>query len=77
MLIVAAVWAAPMGLPPQATMAQQFQVPQFIEREARLVGPFTLRQSALLGGIGALLFVLWFILEKWLFFVVLLPATPK
>jgi len=56
-------------------MAQQFQVPQFIEREAKLVGPFTMRQSAILGGTGALLFVLWFILVKWLFFVVGIPVT--
>ena len=54
---------------------QQFQVPQFIEREAKLVGPFTMRQSAILGGTGALLFVLWFILEKWLFFVIGIPLA--
>lgn len=54
---------------------QQFQVPQFIEREAKLVGPFTLRQSAILGGAGALLFVLWFILQKWLFFAIGIPLA--
>jgi len=54
---------------------QQFQVPQFIEREAKLVGPFTMRQSAILGGTGALLFVLWFILAKWLFFVIGAPLS--
>lgn len=54
-------------------MAQQFQVPQFIEHEGKLIGPFTLKQSALLGGSGALLFVLWFMLEKWLFFLTAFP----
>jgi len=54
---------------------QQFQVPQFIEREAKLVGPFTVRQSAILGGTGAILFVLWFFLEKWLFFTIGIPFS--
>ncbi len=69
MLIVAAVRAAPMGLPSQATMAQQFQVPQFIEREARLIGPLTIKQTAFLVTGGVILFILWFILAKWLFFI--------
>ncbi len=56
-------------------MAQQFQVPQFIEHEARLIGPFTIKQTALLGGTGAILFVLWFILEKWLFFALGIPIS--
>lgn len=56
-------------------MSQQFQVPQFIEHEARLVGPFTIKQTALFGGVGAILFVLWFILEKWLFFALGIPLS--
>lgn len=56
-------------------MSQQFQVPQFIEREARLIGPLTLKQSALLGGTGALLFMLWFMLENWLFFIMGVPLA--
>jgi len=56
-------------------MAQQFQVPQFIEHEARLIGPFTIKQTALLTGVGAILFVLWFMLEKWLFFVLGIPFS--
>ena len=54
-------------------MPHQFQVPQFIEHESKLVGPFTLKQTALFGGGGALLFVLWFMLEKWLFFLLAFP----
>jgi len=56
-------------------MAQQFQVPQFIEHEARLIGPFTVKQTALLAGVGAILFVLWFVLEKWLFFLLGVPIA--
>lgn len=56
-------------------MSQQFQVPQFIEHEARLIGPFTVKQTALLGGTGAILFVLWFVLETWLFFVLGIPLA--
>lgn len=75
-LIVAAAQAAPMGLPSQATMAQQFQVPQFIDYQARLLGPFTIRQSAILGLAGVIIFVLYFMLEKFLFYpVAFLVAT--
>lgn len=56
-------------------MAQQFQVPQFIGHEARLIGPFTLKQSAVLGLLGAMLFVLWFLVEKWLFFLLAFPLS--
>lgn len=37
----------------------KFQLPQFIETEVKLVGPFTLRQFLWLGGGGALIFVLF------------------
>lgn len=50
------------------SMAQQFQVPQFIEYEARLIGPFTVKQSVTLGFAGIIIFVLWFMIEKFLFF---------
>lgn len=56
-------------------MAQQFQVPQFIEYEARLIGPLTLKQTALLGMGAAILFVLWFIVVKWLFFLLAFPLA--
>ncbi len=56
-------------------MPQQYQVPQFIERESKLIGPFTLRQSALLGAGGAVLFILYFMLEKWLFFLLGSPVV--
>lgn len=38
----------------------QFQVPQFIETEDKIVGPFTLRQFLYVGGAGGLSFLLYF-----------------
>lgn len=37
----------------------QFKVPQFIEREAKIVGPLTFKQFAFIGGAGVLVFVLY------------------
>jgi len=54
---------------------QQFQVPQFISREAKLIGPLTVKQSAIFTLHGAVLFVMWFLFAKWLFFVVAIPQT--
>ncbi len=39
----------------------QFQVPQFIERESKVVGPFTLRQFMYLAVPGAFAFIIYFI----------------
>jgi len=47
----------------------QFQVPQFIEAEDKIVGPLSLKQFAYFGGtIGASL-LLFFILNTWLWFI--------
>src|SRR3989338_9373236 len=47
-------------------MQQQFQVPQFIDIEGKILGPFTLRQTAILG-IGAVaIFLLRLVLEQFL-----------
>lgn len=40
----------------------QFQVPQFIDVEDRVVGPLTWKQFLYLAAGGGILFVLWFIL---------------
>ncbi|MEX0878055.1 MAG: PrgI family protein [Candidatus Spechtbacterales bacterium] len=42
----------------------QYPVPQFIDRETRLVGPLTVRQMIIFGIDAAVLFVLWFVLNK-------------
>lgn len=47
----------------------QFQVPQFIESEDKIIGPLTLRQFFYIsGGIG-LCFLLYFTVQVWLFAV--------
>ncbi len=56
-------------------MAQQFQVPQFIEHEARLIGPLSVKQTVVLGLLGAVLFIFWFLVEKWLFFLLAFPFS--
>ena len=45
----------------------RFQVPQFIEREARVVGPFTFKQFVYLGVPTAVAFFLYFIAPFFVF----------
>ncbi|TSC82823.1 MAG: Uncharacterized protein G01um101420_5 [Parcubacteria group bacterium Gr01-1014_20] len=54
----------------------QFQVPQFIETEDKIVGPLSLRQFIYIAVAGALCFILFFALKTWLWFIftVLLAA---
>jgi len=47
-----------------------FNVPQFINVEDKIVGPFTGRQLLWMFGLGAVLLVLWNILEKTYFLFV-------
>lgn len=42
----------------------QFQTPQFIEREAKVIGPFTFRRAAYVGIPVALIFTLWFTMAE-------------
>src|SRR3989338_6402881 len=42
----------------------RFQVPQFIETETKLVGPFTLRQFLYIGSASALIFILQFVVSS-------------
>lgn len=51
----------------------QFQIPQFIETEDRIVGPLTLKQFFYLAGGSAVSFTLYFIVETWLWFLLSLP----
>ncbi len=56
----------------------QFQVPQFIETEDKIVGPLTLTQFLYIAAGGGLCFILFFFLQTpiWLFFVLLImPAS--
>jgi len=42
----------------------QFQTPQFIEREAKVIGPLTFKRAAYLGIPLAVIFMLWFVLAE-------------
>ncbi len=48
----------------------RYQVPQFIEHEPKVVGPFTLRQSLYLGGPLAIGFFFYFLLPMFWFIAV-------
>ena len=50
----------------------QFTVPQFIEHEAKIVGPLTFKQFIYVGIAGAISFILYFTLGKTNFFLFLL-----
>ncbi len=52
----------------------QFKVPQFIEMEDKIVGPFTLKQFLYLAGGTGVLFVLWFILRLGAFIIAAIPV---
>src|SRR3989344_3018488 len=48
----------------------QFQVPQFIETEDKIIGPLTLKQFLYLALAGGACFGLYFILDTWLWLLV-------
>ncbi|MCD6149433.1 PrgI family protein [bacterium] len=52
-----------------------FNVPQFINVEDKIVGPFTGKQLLWLAGLGAVLLVLWNVLEKAVFIVAAIPIS--
>lgn len=47
----------------------QFQIPQFIEVEDKIVGPLTLKQFLYLAGAGAFSFIFFFLLQLWLWLI--------
>jgi len=44
----------------------QYQVPQFIEAEDKIVGPLSIRQFLYIGVAGALCFALFYMVQTWL-----------
>ena len=48
----------------------RFQVPQFIETETKIVGPFTLRQFLYIGSGGVLIFIMQFVVSSGPFIIV-------
>ena len=53
----------------------QFQVPQFIDIEDKIIGPLTLKQFFYIAGAGAILFVSFFMLRTWLWIAISLPIV--
>lgn len=47
----------------------QFQVPQFIETEDKIVGPLSLKQFLYIGAAGVLSFVLYYVVAFWLWVI--------
>lgn len=54
----------------------QFTVPQFIEREAKIVGPFTFKQFIYIGGAGVILFLLYFMIPFIYFILAAIILLP-
>jgi len=48
----------------------QFQVPQFIETEDKVVGPLTLKQFGYVGGAAIIILLLFFVLDTFLWLVI-------
>ncbi len=48
----------------------QFQVPQFIEIEDKIIGPLTLKQFLYLVAAGGTSFLLFFVLQTWLWLII-------
>lgn len=48
----------------------QFQIPQFIEVENKIVGPLSLKQFLYLAGAGMICFALYFVLQFWLWLMI-------
>lgn len=48
----------------------QFQVPQFIETEDKIIGPLTLRQFLYVAAGAGIAFVLFFFLQTWLWIII-------
>ncbi len=53
----------------------QYQVPQFIELEDRIIGPLTIKQFLYLAFAGAILFVFWFLFAFYLWIIIAIPIT--
>ena len=53
----------------------QFNVPQFIEIEDKIIGPLTLKQFFYLAGGVALIIFFWYFLKFWLFIFLALPTA--
>lgn len=53
----------------------QFNIPQFIDIEDKIIGPLTLKQCLYLLAGGAIIFFSWYLFEFWLFIIIALPVA--
>lgn len=53
----------------------RFQLPQFIETETKIVGPFTLQQFLWVAGGAAFVFLLYTLVKSVLFFILAIPTA--
>ncbi len=53
----------------------QYQVPQFIDIEDRIIGPLTLKQFLYLAFAAALLFVFWFLFKFFIWIIIAMPIA--
>lgn len=53
----------------------QFQVPQFIDIEDKVIGPFTIKQFLYVAGAGALLVILFKLLNFFVFIILAIPIA--
>jgi len=51
----------------------QFNVPQFIDVEDKILGPLTLKQFLLFLGGGVVILFLWYLLKIWMVIIIALP----
>jgi len=53
----------------------KYKVPKFLERETKFFNIFTFKQLAVLGGVGAALFALYYIVPRGIFYLLLFVAV--
>ena len=53
----------------------RFQVPQFIETEEKIIGPFTIKQFIFIAMGGAILFLLFFAVSPGIFVILAVPIV--
>ena len=51
----------------------QFQVPQFIETEDKVIGPLSIRQFAYIGAAAGIAGALMFVVELWMWTIIAIP----
>jgi len=53
----------------------QYQIPQFIDIEDRIIGPLTLKQFMYLAAAAAIILISWFLFTFWFWFLTSIPVA--